>query len=175
MISKINNSNPSFNGIVPVRVFVDGQQISDQKLIKSATRQLTSRLINPKEHYEMASLFAKYDPQYRRGDFLHSRKPSDFFRLIIDKCRGIFLVTGEQTRRLEELGKNIGIERGMCHERRTNNSIDLLAAKQKYGDVLSTMLSSAKLRLCETPDRWSPVALNLNVKGKTLESISFST
>lgn len=175
MISKINNSNPSFNGIVPLRVFVDGQRVSDPKLVRSATRQLTARLIKPKEHYEMASLFAKYDPQYRRGDFLHSKKPSDFFRLVIDKYRGIFLATGEQTRRLNELGKNIGVERGMCHERRTDNSLDLMVAKRNYGDVLSTMLSSAKLRFCETHDRWSPVALNLNVKGKNLESITFTT
>ncbi len=175
MISKINNSNPSFKGIVPLRVFVDGQQVSDPKLIKSATRQLTARLINPQEHYEIASLFAKYDPQYRRGDFLNCKKPSDFFKLIINSYRGIFLATGEQTRRLNELGKNIGIERGICHERRADNSLDLMVAKRKYGDVLSTILSSAKLRLCETPDRWSPVALNLNVKGKNLESITFTT
>ena len=169
MISAVNNS-PNFTGIVPLRVFVDGQQQFEPAIVRSATRKLTSALIKPKENPELAELFAKYDPQYRKGGYPAKAKPSDFFRLIIDRYRGIFLATGAQTKRLNELGKDIGVEKALCRERRTESSLDLLVAKRKYSDTLATMLSSANLRLCEMSDRWCPLTIDLIVQGKKVNA-----
>lgn len=174
MISAVNNS-PNFTGIVPVRVFIDGQQTFDEKLIKSATRKLTSALIKPKENPNLAELFSKFDPQYRKGGYPRDARPSDFFKLIIDKYRGTFLATGKQTEVLNILGKDIGKEKVLCKERRTASSLDLDVAKRKYSDIISTFLSSAQLRLCTVTDKWHPVTLNINMKGKKLENILFTT
>lgn len=174
MISSINNS-PNFTGIVPVRVFVDGERTFEPKLVKSAVRQLTSTLATPQKNIDAANLFSKFDPQYRKSVFAPKTKPSDFFKLIIDKYRGIFLATGEQTRHLNKLGKNINIEKMRCRERRVDSSLDLQAAKNKYGDTLSTMLSSAQLRLCEISDVWHPVTLNISIKNKKLEKVQFTS
>lgn len=174
MISAVHNS-PNFTGIVPLRVFVDGQQKFEPAIVKSATRKLTSALIKPKENPELAELFAKYDPQYRKGGYPTKAKPSDFFRLIIDRYRGIFLATGEQTNRLNELGKDIGVEKALCKERRTESSLDLLVAKRKYGDTLAAMLSSAQLRLCKITDRWRPLTIDIIIQGKKLANVMFNT
>lgn len=174
MISAVNNS-PNFTGIVPLRVFVDGQQKFEPSIVRSATKKLTSALIKPKENPELAELFKKYDPQYRKGGYPQNAKPSDFFRLIIDRYRGVFLATGNQASLLNELGKNIGREKALCKERRTDRSLDLLVANQKYSDAIATMLSSANLRLCEITDRWRPATLNINIQGKKLQNIFFNT
>lgn len=174
MISAVHNS-PSFTGIVPLRVFVDGQQKFEPAIVRSATRKLTSALIKPKENPQLAELFAKYDPQYRKGGYPKDAKPSNFFRLIIDRYRGIFLATGEQTSRLNELGKDIGKEKALCRERRTDSSLDLLVANRKYSDTLATMLSSANLRLSEMSDRWHPLTIDLIVQGKKLVNVLFNT
>lgn len=176
MISKINNSNPSFNGIVPVRVFVDGQQVvNNPQALRSATRKLTSALINPAENREIADTFARFDPTYKIAGYPRDTKPSDFFKLVMDKYRGNFLATGPQTERLNELGKDIGVEKALCKERGTTNSLDLIVAKKKYGSALSDMLSSAKLRFCEITDKWRPVTLNINIQGEKLQNIFFTT
>ncbi len=174
MISAVNNS-PNFTGIVPLRVFVDGEQKFDPTIVRSATRKLTSALSKPDENPKLAELFSRFDPQYKKSGFSQNAKPSEFFQLIIDKYRGIFLATGEQTRHLNELGKDIGREKALCKERRADSSLDLLLAKRKYSNTISTMLSAANLRLCEITDRWRPVTLNINIQGKKLQNIFFST
>lgn len=174
MISAVNNS-PNFTGVVPVRVFVDGRQTFDEKLIKSATRKLTSALIKPQENPNLTELFSKFDPQYKKGGYPQDARPSDFFRLIIDRYRGTFLTTGQQTERLNELGKDIGKEKALCRERRTAESLDLIVAKRKYFDVISAFLSSAQLRLRDVNNNLRPVVLNIYMKGKKLENILFTT
>ena len=177
MISAINNcpNSPNFTGVVPLRVFVDGQQTYDAKIIKSATRKLTSALIKPQENPNLAELFSKFDPQYKKGGYAQNARPSDFFKLIIDRYRGVFLATGEQTEIINRYGKDVGKEKLLCKERRTTNSLDLEIAKRKYSDIISTILSSAKLRFCTITDKWNPVTLNINIKGKKLENILFTT
>lgn len=173
MISTISNS-PNFTGIVPVRVFVDGHETLDEKVIKSATRQLTSALTKPKDNPALAEYFSKFDPQYAQINSNIQTKPSDFFRLIIDKYRGPFLVTGKQTRYLNELGRSIGIERRACLERGGKDSLDLLVAKRNYGDAIASMLSSANLRLYKVTDQLHPLTLYINVNSKKLLNVFFN-
>ena len=174
MISAVNNS-PNFTGIVPLRVFVDGQQTKDPKLVKSAVRKLTSVLIKPKENSNIAELFSKFDPIYSKVGYSEKTKPSDFFKLIIDNYRGIFLATGKQTETINKYGKLIGKQKGYCKDRRVNESLDLLVAKRNYADIINAILSSAKLRFYEITDKWCPVTLNINIKNNKLENILFTT
>lgn len=174
MISAVSNG-PNFTGIVPIRVFVNGQEKCDEKIIRSATRKLTSALIKPEENTELAELYSKFDSQYRKKGYPEGAKPSDFFRLIIDKSQGAFLATGPQARRLNELGKDIGKERGLCNERGTKNSLDLIVSKMKYFDAIVSMLKSVNLRLAQITDKFRFVTLNLDVQGKKLERVFFTT
>jgi len=163
MISAVNN-NPSFTGIVPIRVFVDGYETFDEKLIKSATRQLTSRLTEPKkpENHAIARIFAMFDPKYKRNGYPEKTKPSEIFRCILDRGRA-FLATGEQAELINRLGKDIGLEKQLCRERRVENSLDLIVSKRKYANTLSAIISSANFRLREMCESFRPVTLNINM------------
>lgn len=164
MISAINNS-PAFKGIVPIRVFVDGHETLDPKLVRSASRQLTAALIQPQKTQSkaIAELFSKFDPQYKKGGYPEKSKPSDFFRCLIDR-RGNFLATGEQALLVNKLGKDIGKEKQVCHERRIHDSLDLIIAKKKYGHTISQILTSTALRLKNAANSMRPVTLNINMK-----------
>lgn len=177
MISAINSS-PSFKGVVPVRVFIDGLETFDDKLIKSSCRQLGGVLAGPNKGEEKLALikkFAKYDKDYdlEKGIKGYPKKehhknvhPSDFFRCIIDRGR-TFLITGPQAETLKVLGKDVGTEREACKTRHIPNSFDLMVAKRNYGRTISDFISSAKLRMTEASSNsleWKPVTLFINMR-----------
>lgn len=180
MLSAIT-SQQSFNGVVPIRVFIDGMETFDEKLIKSSCRKLSNILISPQKHPEFAHEYAKYDTQYKLIDYKNCN-PSDIFRCIFDR-RGKFLVSGSQANSINIKGKAIGIEKQICKEKGVKTSFDLVQAQKKYYKTISDILSSLKLRL--TDKNKNAVILNINMKsngkiGLTTfkmqpENISFTT
>lgn len=166
MISAVSNtnSNLSFTSVVPVRVFVDGMETFNPKMIKSAARHLTSTLFGPASTNPHQSAivkeYAKFDPDYvlQNGLFGHPRikqgqkaQPSDYFRIIADN-NASYLFSGEQAKKLKELGKAVGAEQFVCKTRGINSSYDLQVAKRNYGFCISNFIRSTKLRLRENFD-----------------------
>lgn len=185
MISAIN-STPSFTGVVPVRVFVDGLETFDEKLIKTSCRQLSTILAGPNKTEPKLSLikkFAQYDKDYDLNKGIHgypkkethkSIHPSEFFRCVIDRGR-TFLITEPQAGILKALGKAIGEEKEACKMRGIKNSFDLMVAKRNYGRKISDFISSAKLRMTEkseNPNKWNPVTLLINMKSNEKYGLS---
>ena len=174
MISALNNTNPSFKGVVPVRVFIDGMETFDKSLIQSSCRQL-GNILTKEPKTDKAKLimehFEKYDPDYSPKMKFPS-KPSDFIRSVIDRGKA-FITTGPQTEAIQKYGKMIGEEKRICKERRVINSYDLMVAKKNYGRIISDILSYAQFRMAEsTENLWKPVTLNINMKSNGKHGLS---
>jgi hypothetical protein len=183
MISAYNNS-PSFTSVIPVRVFIDGMETFDDKLIKSSCRNLSSivaKTTKSEKEQAITRKFVQYDPNYKSSTINRGKpNPSDFIRCIIDKGR-TFLCTGLQAAKIKEYGKAVGTERQACKIRGVNDSFDLMVAKKNYARIISEFVQASKLRL---KDGLKPLNLNLNMKsnGKyglssfkiNLDDISFS-
>lgn len=174
MISAVN-STPSFTGVVPVRVFIDGFETFDEKLIKSSCKQLGNVLVGPCKTEPKLSLikkYAQYDKDYDlnkgingfpKKEYHKNIRPSDFFRCLIDKGRS-FLITGPQAETLKTFGKAVGEEKEVCKIRKIANSFDLMVAKRNYSNAINNIISRANFRMCENnPKEWNPVTLLLNM------------
>ena len=104
-------------------------------------------------------------------------QPSDYFRCIADDMKS-YLFTGEQAKKLREVGKSVGQEQQICKARRIQNSFDLQVAKRNYGFTIANYIRSTKLRLRETFDSITkqkvgkPVELNIHMtsNGKYAQS-----
>lgn len=184
MISAVNSNvtyRPSFTSVVPIRVFIDGMETFNPKMIKSACRQLTSTLAGPAKkngkNFDIIREFAKFDPDYKLELGYHGYpkkwnqktvQPSDYFRCIADNDKS-YLFTGLQAEKLKDLGKAVGDEQQACKARKLVTSFDLQVAKKNYGFTIANYLRSTKLRLTEAFDRLtkeksgSPVELNINM------------
>lgn len=189
MISAFNNTQPSFTSVVPLRVFIDGLETFDEKLIKSASRQLTSTLAGPiktNQKLSIAREYAKFDPDYKLdlGVKGYPKKPkqkvvhpSDYFRSLIYKTCSFF-ISGKQAEDLKDLGAAIGIEQQVCKLRKIPDSYDLQVAKINYKHAIKNFLSTKNLRLRETfnPDTklksGDTVTLNLNMKSNGKHGLS---
>lgn len=191
MYSAINNKNTSFTSVVPLRVYIDGMETFNQKNIRSACRQLSSTLAGPagndSKKINIVKEFSKFDPDYIIQYGLHgypklkgqkkNMQPSDYFRCIADDSRS-YLFTGEQAKKLRELGKSVGQEQQICKARRIQNSFDLQVAKRNYGFTIANFIRSTKLRLREAFDittkqkTGKPVELNIHMasNGKYAQS-----
>lgn len=183
MISAIN-STPSFTGVVPVRVLIDGLETFDEKLIKSSCRQLGTILAGPNKTEEKLSIikkFAKYDKDYDLGKGIHGYPkhhktihPSDFFRCIIDRGR-TFLVTGPQAEIIKGFGKAVGAEKEACKMRGIKTSFDLVVAQRNYFRKITDFISASRLRMTEkseNPKEWNPVTLVIKMKSNEKYGLS---
>ncbi len=191
MYSAINNKNTSFTSVVPLRVYIDGMETFNQKNIKSACRQLSTTLAGPVgndiKKINIIKEFAKFDPDYviqygfqgypKLKGQKKNMQPSDYFRCIADDMKS-YLFTGEQAKKLREVGKSVGQEQQICKARRIQNSFDLQVAKRNYGFTIANYIRSTKLRLRETFDSITkqkvgkPVELNIHMtsNGKYAQS-----
>lgn len=193
MITSING-NLSFTSIVPVRVFVDGMETFNQKLIKSSCHQLNNVLKGPSNNGRQLSIiqkFAQHDPDYsyEKGYLGHGSIASDFFRYII-KDNTSYIFTGKHADILKNIGKSIGLERKFCKENNHKTSFDLMFARKSYGNKITSFLQNKNIRLREfvnpnTKQKFGkPVQLNIFMQSnkkyglttfKThLDDISFS-
>ena len=204
MISAIssNKQNPTFTSVIPLRIFIDGMETFDPKLVRSATKQLTGTLIGPtkkdSKEYEMIKKFAQHDPDY---DFFQGVKgypktwnkkrtqPSDFFRCITD-AKGNFLFTGLQAKKLKSIGEILGKAQQIRKSKNIDSSFDLFNAKKAYAFNIKEFLNATKLRITESFNSETkqktglPVSLNIHLTSNkkygqktfkiTLEDISFS-
>lgn len=187
MISAVQpKAEPSFTSVIPVRVFIDGLETFDEKLIKTSCRQLSTVLAGPTNKEPNLSLirkFAHYDKQYNleRGYKGYPKKehhkkvhPSEFFRCIIDRGR-TFLFTGPHAEHLHTLGKAVGNEKQACKERHVQDSFDLLVAKRNYARTIANFINSAKLRIGEISDngkKFDPITLFVNMKSNEKYGLS---
>jgi hypothetical protein len=177
MISAIQNNNPSFTSVIPVRVYIDGLETFDKKLIQSSCRKLSSALVGTKpKRIDIMRTLAQKDPHYKLGldgNFVPPARPwsrvkaipSDFFKYITNKGK-TFLFTGEQAIKLGTAGKAIGEETAACKTRGVENSFDLMVAKKNYGNIVQDCLNSPKLRIYDklVPKKSDPLTLNINMR-----------
>lgn len=191
MTSVTNRTNPSFTSVVPLRVYVDGLETFNQKNIRAACRQLSAVLAGPSKNEQkkinIIKEFAKFDPDYvlqfgfngypKIKGTKKNMQPSDYFRCIVDDMKS-YLFTGEQAKKLRELGKAVGQEQQTCKARKIQNSFDLQVAKRNYGFTIANYIRSTKLRLREKFDTLTkqktgkPVELNIHMtsNGKYAQS-----
>ena len=169
MITAVNNS-PSFTSVIPLKVYVDGMQTFDEKLIKSACRQLTSVLTStPKTNSErnVKILFAEKDPHYSAGKFVGRKvKPSEFARCIRGQNRDTYLFTGPQAEILTRYGKEVGIERRCCKEHNLENSLDVFVARKNYSRLISNLLDATNLRIKDKVGKMLTLNINMNSNKK---------
>lgn len=190
MIYKVSGNCQSFTSSIPARVFIDGLETFDEKLIKSSCRQLSNTLAGNRKNNLITEKFAKYVPDYNKNEASNAnlRKnalPSDYMRCIINKNK-TYLITGMHADLLKQTGKNIGLERAACKDRGVGYSFDLMVSKQNYGRVVSDLVNNMKIRLREVIDnrQGKPLTLNINMKSNrkyglktfkmNLEDINFS-
>ena len=166
MISAINNTGnqTTFTSVVPVRVRIDGLETFDEKVIRSACRQLSNILAGPTKETEAKKIatiraFGSVDPDYNilYGISGYPKKwdekniqPSNYFRYICDERKRNFFVSGKQAEKLQELGHSIGTERKVCKGRNIPNSFDLQVAYGNYWGAIKNFLRNKSLRLTES-------------------------
>ncbi len=179
MLCVNNNNNISFRSVVPVRVFIDGMETRDSKLIKSACHKLSYVLAGPpnsKSDEIIIRKFAQHDPDYMLHFALNgypkdkSQKAlhaSDYFRFIL-KDGKTYLFTGAQAEQLKILGKSIGKEKSIGKTYK-NNSFDLFVSQKNYFNAISDFIKASRLRLKKTFDIYTherigqPVTLHLQL------------
>lgn len=182
MLSAINNVNPSFTSVMPVRVRIDGKESYSEMFIRPACRKLSAILLGPTNNNEKANnivkTFAKQDPDYKfnyglsghpRKNPLKKSKPSDYFRYI---CRNLehYFITGVQAEKLKEYGKKVGNEKYAGKVLNVDNSFDIECARGNYWGSMKNYLKNKALRLTEkfnpvTGEKsGSPVSLVIDMK-----------
>ncbi len=186
MISALNSANkPTFTSIVPVRIFIDGMETCDEKLIKTSCRQLGNILVGPSKSENQLSIMRKFDyydkdyniqaavkglPKQKHHKNVH---PSDYFRSIIENGR-TFLFTGPQASIINSLGKQIGSEKIASKENGILNSFDLFVAKKNYSRAISNFISNPRLRMTKLNQdgKRNPLTLNINMKSNKKYGLS---
>lgn len=194
MISAINNCQPSFTSVIPIKVIENGMETFDEKTIRNACRQLTNIMIGPahgnRRNENIVRRIAAIDPDYRLLHGLEGHpklkgqkkaRPSDYFKVIYDNILGCFILTGEHAKILQNAGRNIGLEKGACKEREISESLDLLVAKDNYKQTVKRIIENPRIRVREEIAQTYPtrrgqfVTLILNMinnnKKTTLENI----
>lgn len=186
MISAVNNG-PSFTSVIPVRVYVDGMQTFDEKLIKSACRKVSTVLTTqPKIETErnMKRLFSEYDSHYLMGKYVGKKvRPSEFSRIVMGKNRDAYMFTGPQAEVLAKYGKEVGIERRCCKEHNIDSSLDLLVARKNYSSMIVNLINSANLHIKDKFGKMLALNINLSSNKKyglstfktKLDNISFTS
>ncbi len=152
MITSING-NLSFTSVVPVRVFVDGMETFNQKLIKSSCHQLNNVLKGPSNSGHKLSIikkFAQHDPDYnlQMGYYGHDSIASDYFRCITKNNKS-YIFTGAQAEVMKKTGKLIGLERKNCKEKNYATNFDLMFARKSYENNIINFLKNPNLRIKE--------------------------
>jgi hypothetical protein len=174
MISALQNNNPPFTSVIPVRVFIDGMETFDNKLIQKSCNQLSHQLVGKGKRTHIMEKFNQKDPHYQvlNGKFIEPARPfttrkaqpSDFFACIIEKGKAYYL-TGQQALKLREAGHSVGLAKRECNERGVNTSFDLMVAKRNYGTMITDFIKSARLRLGENiGNKKIPLTLNISMK-----------
>ena len=165
MISSVNNNNPSFTSVIPVKVVLDGIEVYSPKYTRPATQKLTKILTGPvkddEKMLEIVRKFAQHDPDYdytlgmygaQKWGNSKKHQPSDFFRCIVD-VTGTYLFTGLQANKLKEIGKILGKAQRSCKEQKVLTNFELQCAKRSYSYKIWDFLHAAKVRLTEGFDK----------------------
>lgn len=171
-----NNKNlcnaPNFGSVIPIRVVIDGQITTDQKLVEKSCRMfiksLTTRPMTRNTHYKNVVNYMEKDMDYFPKQIFNERRtnpeltPSTFIRAIHTYTRGSFLVTGQEANILASIGRRIGIAK-------TQSQMAVDDAKKIYSNAIENILNNAKARVTEFCDRntrqksGDPVQLQLNM------------
>ncbi len=174
MITAVNNS-PSFTSVIPLKVRIDGMQTFDEKLVKSACKQLGSVLTGiPNTNLErnMKHLFAEKDPSYYIGKFVgNEAKPSDFLGCVRGQNGDMYLFTGPHAEALKESGKAIEKETSCCKKHKLENSFDLFVAKKQYAKLISKFIASTNSRIKDEAGK----LLTLNIDMSSNKKYGMST
>lgn len=155
-ISNANNIN--FTSVIPVRVYEAGSEIRNTDIVQKACRQVTKILAGPVKEKPEYKDFIK-ELNLKDPDFLGQRSwdgycnkmlnetPSDYFKIVFDQNNRAYILTGEESKELSRLGKQIGIERGECKKAGIKTSNKLEAAKEQYGLAVKESICNLSKRL----------------------------
>lgn len=162
MISAINNNNPSFTSVMPVKVRVDGKESYSEYFIRPACRKLSAILLGPvnknnEKELNIVKTFAEHDPDYNfnygllghpKNKFDKKPKPSDYFRYICREFEHYFM-TGLQAVNLKKFGKQVGNEKYNGKILEVDNNLDVKVAQGNYWRTIKNYIKNKKLRLTE--------------------------
>lgn len=169
MISAINsNKQPSFTSVMPVRVFIDGMETTNKKLIQTSCRQLSKMLSSASKNdgqKRIMQTFAQYDKQYipelSKG---YSCKPSEMFKCIVSYPKNFF-ISGKQAKEIQIAGENVGKALSSSKARGIDISFDLMVARKNYAYTIDSIIAAKSNRLTEINEGSNkPLTLNINMK-----------
>jgi len=156
-----SQNNPQFSGVMPVRVFIDGTQVTSEQLITKSCRQAIKALTTKSEpnSIETKSMleYASKDKDYNPHHILYTRQyspkmmPSDFIR-IVHKNSNSYFVTGKDADQIRIVGKAIGKIQSFLIKMGYKDSIDLQMAKRAYHDTIENIIQKRSLRVTEGYD-----------------------
>lgn len=160
---RINSgNNVNFTGVIPVRVFKEGQEVLDKDIVHKTCLKVVQGLAGPlcekPEFKATAAQLAVMDNDYKfaRAFYGYNRilpdqklTASKFFKIIFDKFNRGYIVTGRPSELLSELGKEIGRAQKECNFYNLNTSPKLEAARKNYWDMVINIGNNLNLRIRE--------------------------
>lgn len=200
-----SKSKVNFTGVIPVRVFVNGKETLDGKLIHKTCQAVVKGIAGPlcdkPDFKPVAAQLAVMDNDYKfaRAFYGYSHilpdqklTVSKFFKIITDRNKRGYIVTGAPSEKLSELGKEIGRAQRECKEYAVKDSPRLQSAKDEYWRYIAEVGNNLLYRIKETFSPTNLVKIGkyqqmdvhisvkpVKVKGKPdskikIENISFS-
>ena len=118
-VSSINN-NVNFKGITPIRVYENGVEILDERVVKNACAKVIKAFCGPLESkykpaaaqleisdrdYSYFRAMRGYVDKFERSDDV----PSNYIKVIYDRSNRGYLVTGRFSDDLSVLGRRMGL------------------------------------------------------------------
>lgn len=194
-ICSLNNS-PTFQSITPIRVYQDGKEVLDERIVKNTCAKIIKVFSGPLEtkfkpaaaqlevgdiDYSYIRAIHGYTDKFVKSDTI----PSDYIKTIYDRSGRGYLVTGEYTDDLSALGYRIGIATKDAKSKGLRTSPQIEQARSEYGDFVKKIGNDLSLRTKEAYNRYTgerignPVQIIANittkpvrVKGKTTSKVS---
>lgn len=160
---QVSNNNVNFCGVIPTRVFVGNTEITDGKTIHractSAVKALAGPLSENPQFKPAAAQLSVMDSDYRfqKAFFGYTKNHhdeifsviSDFFKIIFDRNNKGYIVTGQSSNILSDLGKQIGRAKKNCKINGIADSEELRQAQQAYWQGVSKIGNNSDLRIRE--------------------------
>ena len=161
--------NPTFSGVVPVKVHIDGKEAIDSVNIQKGCRKLIETLAGPieksPEKQRLCKIFAQFDKYYNFNRALKGytcyiseygrlvkKTASHFFRYVNWRDKN-YIVTGRPAELLAESGRGLGLAKSIANSSNHPDSYEVMYAKQIYKDNINKIISNRGLRIREGFDR----------------------
>ena len=179
-------SNQNFQGITPIRVYQNGKEVLDERVIRNTCSKVIkafSGLLETKYKPAAAQLeISDIDYSYIRAMRGYPDKfikadavPSDYIKTIYDKAGRGYLVTGSLSDDLSVLGYRIGLATKDAKSRGLRTTAQIENARLEYGEFVKRIGNNLKLRTREAYNRitgeriGNPVQIIANITTKPVK------